>query len=180
MRRSKQTKYVTLDSEIWEYKNNYYIMQMCQQGKVLHPKIGSNQMPGEYTCVSTKTPTDTEAGQLGKATLKALDDFDVQVHPYEVVDIPERNKIIASWFCARGMGSLIKNVRVVQVIQIIEAGMIKVRPLDGRDKNNWNCPIEEEAIEIKYSEANIDQLLGEAIKAAFAVTPYSPERKDPI
>ena len=64
--------------------------------------------------------------------------MDVIGHPFDKFDIPARNKVISSWFGARGMGSLEKNCRVVQIIQEIATGVVSVKPFDNHNRNNWN------------------------------------------
>ena len=176
MRRGSHTTYTWLDAEIYEYKKQYYILQSCQQGKELDPAHGSEQLASDFCAVSAKMPIDSSAEAIGQATLKALDDFDTIGHSFDKFDIPARNKVISGWFGARGMGSLEKNCRVVQIIQDIATGVVSVKPFDNHNRNNWNGPMEDQVIKIKPVTS---VSLGEAIKAAFLVATYHPERKDP-
>ena len=176
-RRSKHTIYTELDSDIYEYKNNSFILQKCQQSQELDPRHGSRQLPSDFCAVSAKIPVSSSALEIGQATLKALDDFDVIGHSFDKFDIPARNKVISSWFGARGMGSLEKNCRVVQIIQDIATGVVSVKPFDNHNRNNWNGPMEDKVIKIKDVNASS---LGEAVQAAFLIATYHPERKDPM
>ena len=177
MRRSNHTIYTTLDAAIYEYKKQYFILQRCQQGQELNPAHGSAQLAGDFCAVSAKIPVDSSALEIGRATLKALDDFDVIGHPFDQFDIPARNKVISSWFGARGMVSLEKNCRVVQIIQDIATGVVSVKPFDNYNRNPFNGPMEDKVIKLKNVTPTS---LGEAIQAAFLVATYHPERKDPI
>jgi hypothetical protein len=177
MRRSNHTIYTSLDTAIYEYKRHYFILQRCQQGQELDPAHGSEQLVSDFCALSAKMPIDSSAVEIGSATLKALDDFDVIGHPFDKFDIPARNKVISSWFGARGMGSLEKNCRVVQIIQEIATGVVSVKPFDNHNRNNWNGPMEDKVIKVNPATA---VSLGEAIQAAFLAATYHPERKDPI
>ena len=177
MKRSQHTNYKRWDAEIYEFKKQYFILQMCQQGQELIPAHGSEQLVSDYCAVSEKIPVGSSALEIGQATLKALDDYDVIGHPFDKFDIPARNKVISSWFGARGMGSLEKNCRVVQIIQEIATGVVSVKPFDNHNRNNWNGPMEDKVIKVNPATA---VSLGEAIQAAFLAATYHPERKDPI
>ena len=177
MKRSQHTNYKRWDADIYEYKKQYFILQMCQQGQELIPAHGSEQLVSDYCAVREKIPVGSSALEIGQATLKALDDYDVIGHPFDQFDIPARNKVISSWFGARGMGSLEKNCRVVQIIQEIATGVVSVKPFDNHNRNNWNGPMEDKVIKVNPATA---VSLGEAIQAAFLAATYHPERKDPI
>lgn len=177
MKRSAHTAYETNETQIYEYKGNYFILQMCQQGKILNPAHGSKQLASDFCALSCKISIDSSSLALGDATLIALNDFDVIGHPFDQFDIPARNKIVASWFGARGMGSLEKNCRVVQIIENLQTGSLSVIPFDNHVINDWNGPIEGGAIDLAGRDA---ESLGNAVKAAFLVATYHPDRKDPM
>lgn len=176
MQRSKHTAYTTHEMQIYEYKGNYFLLEMCQQGQELNPLHGSRQMPSDFSALSAKLPIGSPAIEIGNATLKALSDFDTRPHPFNEFDIPARNRVIASWFGARGMGSLEKNCRVVQIIKYLENGKMHVIPFNNHNINNWNGPMEGRNIVLRSDDSA--SKLGETVKDAFLIATYHPERKD--
>ncbi len=177
MRRSKHTDYKFLETQIYEYKGDYYIIEECQQGQELLPQHGSEQGASDFCAISKKLSKTASNTEIGEQVLVALDNFDRQPHPFDQFDIQARNKIVSGWFGARGMGSLEKNCRVVQVVKNIKSNMINVIPFDNHNHNSWNGPMEEKSIELKSITSSS---LGDAVQAAFRVATYHPERKDPI
>ncbi|WP_052712037.1 hypothetical protein [Paracidovorax citrulli] len=178
MRRSSHTNYKLLETQIYEYKGNYFVLEMCQQGQVLLPQHGPEQLASEFCALSAKLDRGVGAEELGKATVKALDDFDTQAHSFDEYDIPGRNKVVSGWFGARGMGVLEKNCRVVQVLRYLESGETRVIPFDNHNRNDWNGPMEDKAISLSRN-ADASEV-GHAVQAAFSSATYHPERKDPV
>ena len=176
MKRSQHTNYKRWDANIYEYKKQYFILQMCQQGQELNPDHGPGQLASDFCALGEKIPVESSSVVIGHAVLSVLNDFDIIGHSYGKFDIPARNKLISSWFGARGMGSLEKNVRVVQVIKYLGTGVIDAIPFDNYNKNNFNGPMEEGVIRLNTEKA---EDVGEAVKAAFRLATFHPERKDP-
>ncbi len=68
MKRSQHTNYKRWDADIYEYKKQYFILQMCQQGQELIPAHGSEQLVSDYCAVSEKIPVGSSALEIGQAT----------------------------------------------------------------------------------------------------------------
>ncbi|WP_369944448.1 hypothetical protein [Xanthomonas medicagonis] len=178
MRRSSHTNYKWLEAQIYEYKGSYFVLEMCQQGQVLLPAHGPEQLASEFCALSMKLDCGVGSDALGSATKKALEDFDTQSHPFDQYDIPSRNKVVWGWFGARGMGVLEKNCRVVQVLHFLESGEIRVIPFDNHQCNHWNGPMDGHAITLSQGAGASE--IGGAVEAAFLLATYHPERKDPV
>lgn len=178
IRRSLHTNYEWLDTQIYEYKGSYFVLEMCQQGQVLRPEHGSEQRASEFCALSARLDRDVDADELGRATTKALDDFDTRPHPFDQFNIPSRNKVVSGWLGARGMGSLEKNCRVVQVLHSLKRSETLVIPFDNHRRNNWNGPMEDHAITLPQETDAFE--VGRAVKTAFSLATYHPERKDPV
>jgi hypothetical protein len=176
MKRSKHTNYTSADTQIYEYKNTYFVFEECQQGEELNPAHGSQQLASDFCDVSAKLPLNYDAKAMGEAVLQALEDFDRKPHPFGQFDFPARNKTISGWVGARGVGSLEKNCRVVQVIQALPLKTLVVKPFDNNNRNNWNGPMEDQVIELPATATARD--VGEAVRKAFTRATYHPERKD--
>ncbi|MBB6366707.1 hypothetical protein FHR56_001820 [Xanthomonas sacchari] len=178
MRRSSHTNYKLLETQIYEYKGSYFVLEMCQQGQVLLPQHGSEQLASEFCALSAKLDRDVGAEELGQATLKALNDFDTQAHSFDEYDIAGRNKVVSGWFGARGMGILEKNCRVVQVLRYLERGEIRVVPFDNHNRINWNGPMEEKAVSLSGNAGAFE--VGRTVQSAFLSATYHPKREDPV
>jgi hypothetical protein len=178
MRRSSHTNYKWLEAQIYEYKGSYFVLEMCQQGQVLLPVHGPEQLASEFCALSATLDCAVGADELGRSTSKALDDFDTQPHPFDQYDIPSRNKVVSGWFGARGMGVLEKNCRVVQVLHSLKRSETFVIPFDNHRRNNWNGPMEDHAITLPQEAGAFE--VGRAVKTAFSLATYHPERKDPV
>ncbi|MEN9133863.1 hypothetical protein [Xanthomonas euvesicatoria] len=178
MRRGLHTKYETLDTQIYEYKGSYFVLEMCQQGEVLNPAHGPSQRASEFCGLSAKLEGESDSNKIGQAVLTALDEFDTKPHPFSHFDIPLRNKTVSGWFGARGMASLEKNCRVVQVLHYLQRDEIHIIPFDNHNRNNWNGPMDDKIIVLPSTAGATE--IGDAVRAAFAVATYHPERKDPV
>jgi hypothetical protein len=186
-RRSKHTHYTEENTQIYEYKNQYYLLEECQQGQVLNPAHGTEQSAGDFAAVSSVLPATYGEEEIGKATLKALQDYDRQAHPFDQFDIPARSKVISGWFGARGMGVLEKNCRIVQVIRNLDGasrdyptlknGSIIIIPWDNNILQPYHAPMNNELITLPSTATATD--IGAAIKKAFEISTYHPQRKDP-
>ena len=177
MRRSKHTNYVTAHTQIFEFKQTYFVLEECQQGQFLNPAHGTFQHVSDFSGLSAKFSDDYTHNEMGLAVIKALDNFDCTAHPFDEYDFPARNKAICGWVGARGMGGLEKNVREVQIIQSLSDQSTAVIPFDNNNRDNWNGPMEDCIIQLPPGSPA--EQIGEAVRQAFKLATYHPERKDP-
>lgn len=173
MKRSKHTKYIYDKSIIYEYKEKYYVMELCQQGKELNPAHGSRQFLSDIAFLSTTLENTASPLEIGQAVFKALDDFDTRGHPYDKFDDSGRNKYIAKLVGARGLPSLERDSRQVVVTRYLDEPRILVYPTDNNHINPWietTTPVE---LPIDASP----EKLGQCVIQAFEQSTWSPNRK---
>lgn len=178
MKRSNFTHYVAEDTLIYEYKEAFFVMERCQQGKELNPAHGSRQFPSDVSTLTARLDIPCTALALGQAVLKSLDDFDTRGHPYDEFDLPARNKYIAGLIGARGMPSLERDSRTVVVVRSLDDMGYTIQPTDNNVLNPWLGVLTGE-FEIKLPSEVSAEDVGAAVLKAFSLSTYHPKRKTP-
>jgi len=177
MRRSNFTNYTHAETLIYEFRNKYFVIEHCQQGVELNPVHGTRQFPGEYCALSASLPLDCSTDEMGQEVIKAIDDFDTRPPLFESWDRRALGKALCGWLGARGIPTLEKNCRIVQVVQYFEENIFKIYPYDNNNLNPWHGRYEGREIVLPGSAT--PEQIGEAVIKAFSLSTYHPERKDP-
>ncbi|NHZ43528.1 hypothetical protein [Massilia aquatica] len=176
MKRSPTTVYTYAETRIYEFKNAYFVIEECQQGQILNPAHGSQQLASDYAALSAALRTDCSAREMGAAVAKALADYDSRAHPYGEYNLKARNKAISNWVGARGIMDLEKNSRQVQLIQDLLKNSLTIFPYDNCIAQPWYGPMEDCAITLPGTASCTD--IGEAVCQAFTLCTYHPERTE--
>ncbi|NHZ96102.1 hypothetical protein [Massilia sp. CCM 8734] len=171
------TIYTYAETRIYEFKNAYFVIEECQQGEILNPAHGSQQLASDYAALSAKLSTDYSFEEMGAAVANALSAYDSRPHPYNEYDFSARNKTISKWVGARGIMDLEKNSRQVQVVQDLVNNSYTIFPYDNCTAYPWYGPMEDRAIKLPGT-ASLSEI-GEAINKAFTLSTYHSERKNP-
>lgn len=175
-KRSDFTDYVYDEVVVYEYKNKFFVMEMCQQGQVLNPAHGSRQSVSDIAFLSACLSLDCTSAELGSAVLKALDSFDTRAHPYDKFDDVARRKHIAGSVGARGLATLERDSRTVFVVRYFKENEIKISPTDNNNRKPWVDTINTEEILLPTS-ASAEEI-GKATLQAFAVSLFHPNKKN--
>jgi len=157
------------DSIIYEYGGFLCVIQRSPQDQRTHSG------PSENVKLAAKLPVDCHAEELGRATLEALDNYDKVAPQYSPWELKELRKQMCEWTGASSNAALVKNCRMVLVFYDLEAGMIRVIAFDNHNINPWETMLKDQQISLKIPADPHD--LGCAIKKAFEIATYHPERK---
>ena len=177
MKRSQITHYTYAESLIYEFKNRYFVIERCQQGVKLNPAHGTEQGPSENCALSASLALNCSPDDLGLAVLKAIDVFDTHPPAFDPWENKELGKLLCSLMGARGIPTLEKNCRLVQVVKYHDTDIYTVYPYDNCNLNPWHGPFEGRDIVLPGSSGPTE--IGEAVLRAFSISTYHPERKDP-
>ena len=170
MRRSLVTNYKTLETVIFEYKDNFFIMERCQQGRGNYEE----QTASDFSGLHKKLPISSSAAELGEAILSALENFDSEPTPFDQFDDSTRRKFLKKWFEYRGINEWEINQRTVDVYQILSDDCYRIRPYDNLNHHPWNGP---EGMPETMLQGPVDAAtLGMAVFKAFEIATYHPDR----
>ncbi len=175
MKRSNFTDYVKEETLIYEYRGEFFVMEQCQQGRELNPAHGSRQFPSDISALSDRLPISCSDGEMGRAVIKALDDFDSKGHPYDEFDFPARNKFISSLVGARGLPSLERDSRMVVVNRNLADMSCIVFPVDNNKLNPWTEIVDSQKA-VLPPNVSVDEA-GAAVLNAFKLSTFHPKRK---
>lgn len=177
-RRGEFIVYEYLRSTIFEYKKKYFIIQECQQGRLLNPQHGNSQRGADFAALATIfNANNANADELGDAILSALEKFDTEPHPFDDFDFSSRNKYIKKWMGARGIKEWETNQRVVDVIYKIVEDKYIIRPYANHTINPWIGP---EGMPEFILQGDISaKEMGNTVLRAFQIATYNPNRTDP-
>ncbi len=178
MKRSQFTHYRYAESLIYEFRKNYFVIERCQQGVELNPAHGSEQGPSEDCALSASLSLGCSAKDLGQALLKAIENFDTHPPAFNPWEDKEHQKALCDWMGVRGIPTLEKNSRLIQVVKDYGADIYTIYPYDNCNINPWNGPFAGHEIVLPGSSGPTE--IGEAVIKAFAISTYHPERKDTI
>jgi hypothetical protein len=176
VKRSQHTHYRYHRATVYEFKNQYFVMEECQQGRVLLPAHGPGQIASDYAGLSATLPVHYLDAEMGAAVVRALDDFDSRAHPFDQFDFSARNKQIAQWMGARGIQSLETNSRKVHVELQLQDRALQVFAYANCTADPWYGPMLDRPIGLSAA-ASLDDI-GAAVRSAFERATYHPDRKD--
>jgi len=167
------------DLLIYEFKNNFFVIQRSQQGTI--PNDKNYQRPSENVDLFAKLDITCSNEILGRAVMGALDKFDVIRPKYDSWELKELNAQLCSWVGSRGINVLNNNSRLVQVIR--DCNRLSIIPYDNYNKNPWYGPMTKEAgykkdIIFETENDSSFETIGKLIFDAFKVSTYNPKRKD--
>jgi hypothetical protein len=167
------------DILIYEYNNNYFVIQRSQQGTT--PNDKNHQYPSENVELFIKFDISCSDEEIGKSIMEALDKFDTVRPKYEPWELKELNTQLCSWVGARGINVLNKNSRLVQVIK--DGSELSIVPFDNYNKNPWYGPMTKKAgfgkdILFTATSDSSYETIGRLVLDAFNISTYNPERKD--
>ena len=173
MKRSQFTEYTHDETIIYEYKDRYYIMELCQQGD-LNPIHGTRQLPSDIGHLSSVHAIDAPAEEIGKSVFQALDDFDSRGHPYNKFNLSARGKYIAGLMGSRGLPSLERDSRQIFITRDFEASQLRIYPTDNNNLNKWV-----DALAPKILPGNSTaEIVGKNVVEAFSKSTWHPGKKN--
>jgi hypothetical protein len=170
---------MTQDMLIYEFEENYFLIQRGQQGKPPTPPT-SHQRPSENTGLFSKLPFSCTSDELGKAAIETLDNFDTIPPQYDPWENKGLNKQLCEWLGTRYFATITKNSRMVQLVR--EGNIISIYPFDNHNKQPWYGPMTKEMgfrkeVFFTISSDSSHETIGKLIFEAFAKATYNPERK---
>ena len=164
-----------MEAMIYEYKNNYFIIQRSTQGKNFDKRTKATEDVALYSKLLLNCSTE----QLGKDAIKALENFNKIRPQWDPWELQILNKNFCSWVGARGRKSFDRDSRCVQ---IIKDKNFEIIPFDNCIKNEWYGPmLNEMGFRNKIIILDIKsdcKIIGENIKKAFTQATYNPNRKN--
>ena len=169
IQRNNITKYKSLEAVIFEYNDNFFIFEKCQQG--VHRC--TEQLPSDFCELSKKLNTTCSPEEMGQAIIEALRRFDLKQTPFPQFDTSARNKCIKKWFSARGISEWEKNQRVVDVIESLVDDAYYIRPYDNNTHHPWIGPEGMPEIKLPRSANIID--IGSNVLRAFKMATFNPQ-----
>ena len=158
---------MTQDTVIYEFKNAFFILQRSEVGT--------------ETGLIAKLEIPCPKEQMGKAVIGALDKFDEIPPGHDRWDYKKLNAQLCAWLGAKGVNSLTKNSRMVQVIR--DGDKLEILPFDNHTKQPWygpmikDCGFRKEKIFAIPSSSSFETI-GKFISDAFEIATYHRERKD--
>ena len=167
------------DMLIYEFEENYFLIQRGQQGKNPRPQTW-HQYPSEDVKLFAKLPFSCTCEELGQAAIGALDNFDTTAPQYDPWENKELNKQLCEWLETRYFATITKNSRLVQLIR--EENKIEIIPFDNHNKNPWYGPMTKEMdfkkdMFFTISNDSPYEIIGKLIFEAFTISTYNPEMK---
>lgn len=176
----RKTERMTSDILIYEYQNNFFIIQRSQQGKHPNPLWGTEQRASENVKLFAELSVRSTFEDVGKAVVEALDRFDTILPAYDCWELDKLNRQLCEWIGVKSINSLYKNSRLVQVIR--DDKNITVLPFDNHNKNPWYSPMTSDMgfKNMKNSQLPLEasfEIIGNAISVAFNLATYHPKRK---
>ena len=166
------------DMLIYEFEENYFLIQRGQQGK--NPTPTTHQRASEDVGLYSKLPFSCSPEELGKAAIETLDNFDTVPPQYDSWENKELNKQLCGWLKTRYFATITKNSRLVQLYR--EGNIISIYPFDNHNKQPWygpmikDCGFRKEVFFTTSSDSS-PETIGKLILEAFAKATYNPERK---
>ena len=159
---------------IYEYKNNYFIIQRSTQGKKFDERIEAT----ENVALFSKLPLDCSLEKLGADVFRVLENFNIIRPKFESWEFSELNKQFCTWVGARGRKPFDRDSRCVQ---IYKKEKLEIIPYDNCNKNEWYGPMlnnmgfRNKIIMLDHNSSF--EIIGENIKTAFSKATYNPNRK---
>ena len=170
---SKNLKNMVAETLIYEYKDNYFIIQRSTQGKAFN-----ETSPSENAALYSKLSINCSSEQLGKDARGAIENYNKIRPQWEPWELEILNKNFCKWVGAKGRKSFDRDSRCVQ---IIKTDKLEIIPFDNCIKNEWYGPmLRDMGFKNKIITINIEsdyKNIGENIKKAFTVATYNKERK---
>lgn len=176
MKRSTHTRYRYERTTVYEFAGRYFVLEECQQGRVLVPAHGPDQIASDFAGLSASLLATCSDTQMGAAVLRALEGFDTCAPPFEQFDLPARNREMARWMGSRGINALERDSRKIHVERALPERTMRVFAYDNCNVDPWYGPMLDRAIPLAAT-ATADEL-GAAVRAAFGMCTYHPQRKD--
>jgi hypothetical protein len=170
---------MTQDILIYEFEENYFIIQRGQQGK--NPALrASYQYASENVKLFAKLPFSCSCEELGEAAVGALDNFDTIPPQYDSWENKELNKQLCEWLGTRYFATITKNSRLVQLIR--EKNKIEITPFDNHNKNPWYGPMIrgmgfKKNMFLIISNNSPYETIGKLILEVFNISTYNPDMK---
>jgi hypothetical protein len=165
------------DSLIYEYGHEYFVIQRSQQGKSPKAEWGPQQRLSDNSGLTARVPRDVPDQEIGTAVITALRDFDRHPPKYDPHELKELRKQLSEWLGARGYPTIVKNSRMVLVVTDMAKHVTTVTPFDNHNRNPFESPMTDKEITLPENPSAAE--LGRAVNAAFRVSTFHPERKDP-
>jgi hypothetical protein len=161
------------DVLVYEYKNNYFVIQRSTQGQEYDKRVKAGENAGLFSKLSLDCPSES----LGNDVFMALENYNKIRPSFDPWELKELNKQSCIWVGARGRKTFDRDSRCVQ---IIKTNKLKIIPFDNCNKNEWYGPMTKE-MGFKNKVTTIEvhssfEIIGNKVKAAFKESTYNPKR----
>lgn len=159
---------------IYEYRNNYFVIELSQQGK--NRSESPPQRASEIRALSCRLPVKCSPEELGAAARRALDRFDIEPPSFDPWEMACLRRTRKSIFQYRSMAEFEKNCRLV-CLSRDPLGGIAGCPTDNHRANPWHGVVPDKTIELARESTNAQ--IGELIVLLFGMSTTHPDRDCP-
>jgi transposase len=158
------------DAIIYEHSNSLSVIQRARQDQ-----REGQQGPSENTALAGKASLHDNAEVIGAICNRALDAYDVVPPKYDPWELKELRKDLCKWIGIKSFSNVVKDTRLVLVVRDEQNRETSVIPFDNHNSKPWEEMLVDQAIKLPF--ASTDDELGNAVKLAFEIATYHPQKK---